>query len=68
MLLGGRLPWGGRGGGQGCGGEARHGGGHLEISKFMMLKTFNMMITTTCSMEAGKPGRPMEEETLGAVK
>ena len=65
MLLGGRLPWGGRGGGEGCGGEARHGGGHLEISKFMI---FNMMITTTCSMEAGKPGRPMEEETLGAVK
>ena len=34
----------------------------------MMLKIFNMMITITCSMEAGKPGRPMEEETLGAVK
>lgn len=22
----------------------------------------------TCSIEAGRPGRPMEEETLGAVK
>merc|ERR1719270_218044 len=26
------------------------------------------MEEVTCSMEAGRPGRPMEEETLGAVK
>ena len=27
-----------------------------------------MSVMITCSMEAGSPGRPMEEETLGAVK
>jgi len=26
------------------------------------------MEEVTCSIDAGRPGRPMEEETLGAVK
>ena len=35
---------------------------------FAIVINVSIRMTTTCSMEAGKPGRPIEEETFGAVK
>ena len=38
-----------------------------KASKPLCMNTFHFLLFT-CSMEAGKPGRPIEEETFGAVK
>ena len=40
----------------------------LSSKCFVVTIIVSIRMTTTCSMEAGKPGRPIEEETFGAVK
>ena len=54
----------------------QHGGGQtgeviltdILLSFAFVFNLYIFVLCFTCSMEAGRPGRPMEEETLGAVK